>query len=468
MRHLRIPLLQLGECQSGLKLLREKKAIFSVILLIVILATIVSIQTQPADNSFESGKLNQVVRFFQRVFQGSNPIEEWNMIPADAPRHPTGWFNRQGAIETELTPSKSVGEVVSARISFSWSMPGDGSRASCCQCGERPGVVAKVWVEDKFVGEKEQCCGSIGHYCMPPQYGGCRVASSYGQSFDVTSVVKAAFAQGKTSVKIKTELAGCASVESFRKFSIGYIPLTCQPGLVPIAGRCCIDANENGVCDDDECPPNQVLLGGRCCLDSNDNKICDDEECTSSWKCKDETTAAFQLENCEWAQTYPCMENERCEDGRCVPKYIPCPFGTTLIGERCCVDKNNNDVCDDEECPEGQVLIGEKCCYDLNNNGICDSEETRCPTGQKLIGARCCFDMNNNQICDEDEIVAWRIVEGECVIESGSDVKTGEYTYYRSEGECLEAAKEPFPVWIVGVIIAIGAILLALRKKGKI
>ena len=85
-----------------------------------------------------------------------------------------------------------------------------------------------------------------------------------------------------------------------------------------------------------------------------------------------------------------CSQNQQTV---CNKPYI-------LVGNSCCLDKNNNSVCDKDEVGENKkeevscnlpyIKVGNSCCLDKNNNGICDSDEkeqvvstTTIPTAQE-------------------------------------------------------------------------------------
>lgn len=60
---------------------------------------------------------------------------------------------------------------------------------------------------------------------------------------------------------------------------------TCSPPYKVIAGLCCLDEDDNGMCDafeeeepEPECPDGQVKIGMVCCVDDNENEVCDNSE----------------------------------------------------------------------------------------------------------------------------------------------------------------------------------------------
>ena len=62
-------------------------------------------------------------------------------------------------------------------------------------------------------------------------------------------------------------------------------------------------------------------------------------------------------------------------------------------------------------CNKPYILVGNSCCLDKNNNNICDNdekteitkEENLCSSPYIKVGNNCCLDKNENKICDNDE-----------------------------------------------------------------
>ena len=70
-------------------------------------------------------------------------------------------------------------------------------------------------------------------------------------------------------------------------------------------------------------------------------------------------------------------------------------------------------------CPQKYMRLGTTCCLDKNNNTICDSDEQKnpayggcgmyptsptCEAPNIKVGTRCCADENNNKICDDEDL----------------------------------------------------------------
>jgi len=73
-------------------------------------------------------------------------------------------------------------------------------------------------------------------------------------------------------------------------------------------------------------------------------------------------------------------------------------------------------------CNKPYILVGNDCCLDKNDNSICDSDESEESKEQKPIcnrpyiqvGGSCCLDKNDNKICDKDETIKEEQEEGKC------------------------------------------------------
>jgi len=71
------------------------------------------------------------------------------------------------------------------------------------------------------------------------------------------------------------------------------------------------------------------------------------------------------------------------------PKQPTCNKPYILVGNDCCLDKDDNSICDTDELIEKENA----------------KEETKpiCNTPYIQVGAECCLDKDNNKICDKDE-----------------------------------------------------------------
>ncbi|MBI1935504.1 hypothetical protein HYS31_03610 [Candidatus Woesearchaeota archaeon] len=62
-------------------------------------------------------------------------------------------------------------------------------------------------------------------------------------------------------------------------------------------------------------------------------------------------------------------------------------------------------------CNKPYILVGNSCCLDSNNNNICDTDEVKktkteeisCSSPYIKVGNNCCLDKNDNKVCDSDE-----------------------------------------------------------------
>jgi len=121
--------------------------------------------------------------------------------------------------------------------------------------------------------------------------------------------------------------------------------VTCNRPYLKVGTSCCLDFNDNRVCDIDEgeikCDPPRIKTDFGCCLDLNDNGICD------------------------------------IDDGDCER-----PFA--MFDGECLLDGNNNGIPDADECDPPEVLRDDECCIDDDLNGYCDKYqlgpgEVQCP-----------------------------------------------------------------------------------------
>lgn len=54
-------------------------------------------------------------------------------------------------------------------------------------------------------------------------------------------------------------------------------------------------------------------------------------------------------------------------------------------------------------CDEPYMMLGQKCCLDKNGDKICDSDQVICEPPYIPVGKECCLDGDSNGICDVDE-----------------------------------------------------------------
>lgn len=184
-----------------------------------------------------------------------------------------------------------------------------------------------------------------------------------------------------------------------------------------IGGKCCIDVNQNGICEDDEPTP------PKCKNECNfPNRQCHNGDVYSCEDTDQDGCTEFKLE-------LNCADDESCMRGECI-KNIEC-------GDRVCdKEKENCDTCKqdclglNERCCDGESIAGE-CCYasdcgenqecqdykcvdvEFCGNGICDPSTENC----KICSQDCTINEGQN-CCDE------KIVDGNCC--SDTDCKEGE------------------------------------------
>jgi hypothetical protein len=54
-------------------------------------------------------------------------------------------------------------------------------------------------------------------------------------------------------------------------------------------------------------------------------------------------------------------------------------------------------------CNKPYILVGTECCLDENDDGICDKDKPVCKKPYTLVGKECCLDENGDGICDRDQ-----------------------------------------------------------------
>ncbi|MFC1774975.1 hypothetical protein ACFLZN_01520 [Nanoarchaeota archaeon] len=161
--------------------------------------------------------------------------------------------------------------------------------------------------------------------------------------------------------------------------------VTCNKPYIKVGKECCLDQNENSICDSDEvpkCGENEILVFGECCPDTNQNNQCDNIECGQK---------SFINGNCCWDTN----ENNVCDEEECGE-------GESLVDNECCEDLDKDFFCD-LDCKNPEVQISDKCCLDSNKNNKCDDME--CKGKEVLIAGNCCLDENNNFECDDEEAI---------------------------------------------------------------
>lgn len=173
---------------------------------------------------------------------------------------------------------------------------------------------------------------------------------------------------------------------------------TCGDNEIVVDSACCLDINDNGVCDVDEtemdCEENENFVDGLCCVDEDENGVCDADECASDESYVDGECCVDEDEN-------GICDSEETDD--------ECAADEALVDGECCVDENANGICDseetDDECAADEILVDGECCVDENANGICDDDETAedCDDLTEIfVDGMCCEDLDGDELCDDD------------------------------------------------------------------
>ena len=107
------------------------------------------------------------------------------------------------------------------------------------------------------------------------------------------------------------------------------------------------DINKVIVCD-----PPYMRFGASCCLDQNDNSICDDDECNTD-------------DDCNLLHATPvCSDDGTCQIYSCDEGYASCNSEVSGCEAQFAIDVNNCGECDNA-CADGEVC----------NNGECEGNE---------------------------------------------------------------------------------------------
>ncbi len=162
-----------------------------------------------------------------------------------------------------------------------------------------------------------------------------------------------------------------------------------------IAGRCCLDSNQNGVCDDDE--------GSRSCSDACSQPGCMEDNQFKAYDCvkgKDgclhRKVLSIQVGRCnvECLNADACRLGQKCVNYKCEDK---------ICGDRQCDDTENCN-CIDCSVPEGSI-----CCLGIAYQGDC------CIDNDCLVEEIC-----ENYVCTPVP----KCGDGICHLEAGEDCQS--------------------------------------------
>lgn len=207
--------------------------------------------------------------------------------------------------------------------------------------------------------------------------------------------------------------------------------LSCKNPYKYIGGNCCIDSNNNGVCEADEPTPttckDECNFEGKQCHNGNVNS-CVDKNGDGCKEFKLEQTCADD-ERCYRGQ---CEKNIQCGDGYCdagkedcdicpkdcLPKGQKCCVGNALIGE-CCIDSEcgEHKKCEGYKCIEVEYCGNKKCDINTENCEECPQDcsvasEQKC-CNKIIVQGNCCNnnDCKPNMKCDNYTCVQLPIQE---------------------------------------------------------
>jgi len=191
---------------------------------------------------------------------------------------------------------------------------------------------------------------------------------------------------------------------------IDWISCDIYPGYDYIGGDCCIDLNENNVCEEDEPRP------PKCKRECNfPNKQCHNGDVYSCEDTNNDDCKEYKLElNCaddETCKRGECIKNIECRDDVCdegKEDCDSCPEDCLNLNERCCEGKSMDvECCIDRQCDKLQECINFKCVdIEFCGNEYCDSESENC----KNCPPDCVVE--DDEWCCEGEIK-----QGDCCID---------------------------------------------------
>ena len=183
----------------------------------------------------------------------------------------------------------------------------------------------------------------------------------------------------------------------------------------------------DGDCDGGQCPSGFTCGTDNCnygngidssadcciCIDANNNGFCDIDEdnCSSHSDCYEGQFCSYfgicTILDGEYCHNNTCYEGEGdCDDGNvggtdsvgCADGLTcgidNCDFGSDYSEyDCCCLDSNNNDICDEIECSSGFIWDGSSC-SDINE---CSNNTHNCSNGYNCVntsGSYQCQDIN--------------------------------------------------------------------------
>ena len=183
--------------------------------------------------------------------------------------------------------------------------------------------------------------------------------------------------------------------------------VSCDKPYIKVGLECCLDADDNRICDRDETPSGDesltttvesgivcnlpyIRVGSECCLDQNHNSICDDDEAgetvapesstttqptassTSSTLSGTTTSTSQSTTTTESAgpscAVITCAPGWHCVDGECMEnrefKFIPMLEAELFqfCGDDICgAGEDSGSCCSDCGCPEGEYCGNNTC-----------------------------------------------------------------------------------------------------------
>jgi len=157
---------------------------------------------------------------------------------------------------------------------------------------------------------------------------------------------------------------------------LGYISIqgqiikpTCNKPYIIVGHSCCLDQNDNAICDSDEEPiesESQYEGDYQSQMDEESQQFQESQTCLTGWKCKTSNTKAYQNSDCSWQNLDFC--DYGCSDGKC--NSAPCYKG--YLNEKICSVGWVEQKYQLEDCTVNWTKV--EYCYYGCLDGQCNSE----------------------------------------------------------------------------------------------
>ena len=219
----------------------------------------------------------------------------------------------------------------------------------------------------------------------------------------------------------------------------------------------CLENDECGVCGGDgiadgacDCDGNALdalgECGGSCTSDVNENGICDDQEsfgCTDDAACNYDSNATTDDGSCDFSSCLGCQDVLACNyDPTATVDNGSCEYPTSIFD---CCGACLNDADQDGTCDEFEVSgCTDSSACNYSNAATDDDGSCTYPTTGYDCNGNCLFDDDGDQICDQDEVTGCQD-DSACNFDaSATDAGYCDYadSGYDCNGNCLNDADQ--------------------------